>query len=425
MLGLRRDPLATIAALRHKYGQAVHFRVGPRRIFFFFEPEAVREVLVTRHASFHKGLGLQRAKIFFGDGLLTSEGALHRRQRRLVNPAFHHERLHAYARAMSESTLRLAEGWRDGAEVDMAGEMMRLTLEIVARTLFGSDVSRDVATISHSMEVMMANVNRLIAPFAEVLNRLPLPSTLRIRRAIQALDEVILRLIRERLDDPEDRGDLLSMLLLARDEETGMSAQLVRDEAMTIFLAGHETTANALAWTWHLLATHPEVEAALHAELEQVLGDRAPEFADVRRLETTERILTEAMRLYPPAWIIARMAMEPVEVGGYVLPPGSIAATPQYIVHRSPEYFPEPERFDPGRWTPAFKAALPRYAYFPFGGGARQCAGESFAWMEATLCLATLAQRWRARSVPGLQVEPYASITLRPRNGLRMILERR
>ena len=427
VIALRRDPLTFLTRLARDYGPVSQFRVGKLPFFLFTSPDAVREILVTNHDRMHKGRALQRAKILLGEGLLTSEEDFHRRQRRLVNPAFHRERLPGYARQMIEAAQRAASTWRDGAQIDISHEMMTLTLDIVGRTLFSTDLRGQATEIGQAMHDIMSLMNRMLSPFAALLNYLPLPGTLRYWRARFHLEHAVATMIRERRASGRDHGDLLSMLLLARDEDggPGMTDQQVRNEAMTLFLAGHETTANALTWTWYLLAQHPEIEARLHAELDSVLAGTPPKFKDYRRLSYTERVLTESMRLYPPAWIIGRTAMEDLEITCYRIPAKSILLTPQYLIHRLPEYFPEPEKFDPDRWLPAAVSARPKLSYFPFGAGPRQCAGEAFAWMEGVLVLATLAQHWRASLLPDRPVEMLPAITLRPKHGLHVTLHRR
>jgi cytochrome P450 len=426
VIALRRDPLAFLTRLAREYGPISKFSVGKLRFFHFTSPEAVREILITHHERMHKGRALQRAKVLLGDGLLTSEDEFHKRQRRLVNPAFHRERLPGYAREMIAAAERVAEGWRDGARTDIASEMMALTLEVVGRTLFSTDLRGQASEIGQAMHDIMLSMNRLISPLASLLNYVPLPGTYRYWRARFHLERAVTTMIRERRASGRDHGDLLSMLLLARDEDggPGMTDQQVRDEAMTIFLAGHETTSNALTWTWYLLAQHPVVETRLHAELDSVLAGRPPTFDDYPKLAYTERVLSESMRLYPPAWIVGRTAMEDLEVTGHRIPAKSILLVSQYLIHRLPEYFPDPESFDPDRFLPEAIAARPKLSYFPFGAGPRQCAGEAFAWMEGVLVLATLAQHWRARIIPDQPVELLPAITLRPRHGLQMTLER-
>jgi len=302
--------------------------------------------------------------------------------------------------------------------------MMRLALGIVGKTLFDSDVASDADTVARALGVAMDTFTLARVPFWRLLLYLPVPSTLRFARARRQLDEVVYRLIREHRKSGRDRGDLLSMLLLARDVEGGtgaMTDRQLRDEAMTILLAGHETTAVALAWTFYLLSQNPAVEGALHDELDSVLRGAPPGAADVKRLPYTVMVLSETMRLYPPAWAIGRRACEPVSLGGYELRPGDAAVMSQWVVHRDPELWPEPLRFDPLRFEPARSCARHRFAYFPFGGGPRVCIGDGFAWLAGTLLLATIAQRWRFDLAPGQRVSPLPRVTLRLRHGLALV----
>jgi cytochrome P450 len=368
-----------------------------------------------------KGRALQRARIFLGEGLLTSEGDLHRRQRRLVLPAFHRERIQHYGEVMVDYGRRAAERWRDGEELDVAHEMTRLTLSIVGKTLFDADVAEEADELGRALTVLMDLFTTLLSPFAGILQRLPLPQTRRFRKAMARLDATIYRIIEERRAAGVDRGDLLSMLLLAQDEEGdsgGMSDLQVRDEAMTLFLAGHETTANALSWTWYLLSRNPEAERIMHDEIDRVCGDRLPSPADVPRLTFIEMVLAESMRIFPPAYLIGRMALEDVTVGEWRVPKGAIVIVAEIVTHRDARWFPDPMRFDPMRFTAEAKAARPKFAYFPFGGGPRICIGESFAWTEGILLLATIARKWRFTA--GRDVEPLPLITLRPRGGMPM-----
>lgn len=428
IVAFRRDPLAFLERLARDYGDLAHFRVGPVDFVFVNNPDYVKEVLVTRQANFVKSRALQRARKFLGEGLLTAEGAEHRRQRRLAQPAFHRERVAGYGAAMVEYAARTRDAWRDGQALDVSREMMRLTLSIAGRTLFGAEVESEAAEVDRAFTVIVNQFNRLLLPFSEYLDRLPLPANRRFERASARLDETIYRMIAERRAGGEDRGDLLSMLLAARDEEGdggGMTDQQLRDQAMTIFLAGHETTANALTWTWFLLSQNPEAEARLHAEVDEALGGRPPAAGDLPRLRYAEMVLAESMRLYPPAWAVGRQALEEFPLGDYTVPAGSMVLMSQWVAHRDARFFPEPERFDPGRWTPEARAARPKFAYYPFGGGARVCIGEQFAWMEGVLVLATLAQRWRLRLAPEARPVPQPLITLRPRYGMPMVVAAR
>ena len=425
-----RDPLKFLARMAREHGDVVRFRAGPQRVFLLNHPDHVRDILVTHHERFIKGRALQRAKRLLGEGLLTSEGEFHRRQRRLAQPAFHRRRVNSYASVMAEFAAKTSARWRDGETLDVADEMMRLTLAVVGKTLFDADVESDADDVGASLTEVMGLFGYLMLPFSELLEKLPLPPRRRFERARARLDAVIYRIIEERRRGGADRGDLLSMLLFAVDEEgdkAGMTNEQLRDETMTLFLAGHETTANLLTWAWHLLAQNPEAESALHAELDSVLGGgRLPTAEDVPALRYTEMVLAETMRLYPPAWAIGRLAIEDHEVGGYRIPKGSLVLASQFLLHRDARFFPDPERFDPERFAPEAKDARPQFAYFPFGGGVRRCIGEGFAWMEATLMLATLARRWALRPAPGHAVEMQPRITLRPgKGGVPMTLERR
>jgi cytochrome P450 len=430
MFAFRRDPVGFLSRLARVYGDISYFRMGPQDVYFLNHPDHVRDVLVTHHERFHKGRALQRAKRLLGEGLLTSEGEFWRRQRRLAQPAFHRQRVASYGSTMVEYAERAAREWHDGQTLDIAQEMTRLTLAIVGKTLFDADVDDDAREVREALTEMMELFGYLMLPYAELIERLPLPARYRFQRARARLDAVIYRIIHERRQGGADRGDLLSMLLLAQDDEgdgRGMSDEQLRDEAMTIFLAGHETTANALTWTWYLLSQSAEVESKLHAELDAVLeGARRPTTEDLARLPYTEMVVNEAMRLYPPAWGVGRLAIEEHEVGGYLIPKGALVLVSQFVMHRDARYFPDPERFDPERWTPEARAARPQFSYFPFGGGPRRCIGEGFAQMEAALLLAAIARRWRMRLAPGHKVEMKPRITLRPgKQGVLMAMLKR
>ena len=421
----RSDPLGFLTKAAHEYGDLVYFRVMGQHMHLVNHPDYVREILVTNQGNFIKSRALQRAKVLLGEGLLTSEGQHHLRQRRLVQPAFHRERLAGYAAAMSEAAMHWRERWQAGSSLDISTEMPHLTLSIVAKTLFSADVQSEASEIGAAMTTVLEMFRVLMMPFSEYIEKLPLPYARRFKKARARLDATIYGLIQERRKSGEDTGDLLSMLLLAQEEDDRMTDQQVRDEALTLFLAGHETTANALTWTWYLLSQHPEVEQRLHHEIDEVLGDRAPELSDVPNLRYAEMIFSEALRLYPPAWAIGRMATGPFELGGIEIPAKSICILSPYLVQRDPRWFADPEKFDPERWTPEARDSRPKFSYFPFGGGARVCIGERFAWMEGVIVMAAIAQKWRLRLAPGQRVEPLPLITLRVKNGLRMIPEPR
>ena len=419
LLAFTRDPLAALERMAG-YGDVSHFRVGRQLVYLANHPDLVRDVLVTHGRRFAKGRGLERARVLLGNGLLTSEGEFHLRQRRLVQPAFHRARLDGYAAVMADVAARHAARLRDGETVDVARAMTALTLAIVGRTLFDADVEGEAPEIGEVLGAALEHFNLLLLPFSELLEYLPIPATIRFRRVRRRLDAPIYRIIAERRASGEDRGDLLSMLLAARDDDgSAMDDLQLRDEAMTLFLAGHETTANLLAWTWWLLARHPDVEARLHAEVD-ALG-RAPTLADVERLPYARQVVAESMRLYPPAYVLGRRALEPYRLGDWDIPARAIVLASQWLLHRDPRFWPDPTRFDPERWRAGAAEARPRFAYFPFGAGTRVCVGEHFAWTEAILVLATLAQQVRfTRPAGAPDAAPRAIVTLRPRAGLPM-----
>ena len=422
---VRRDPLAFFTHCAKTYGDITAMRYFNFRVFFINNPDYIEDVLVNNARKFHKGRVLQANKGVFGEGLLTSEGSFWLRQRRLAQPAFHRARIATYAETMVQYTQRLLESWHDGEERDIHEEMMRVTLQIVGKTLFDADVTKDAQAVGQSLELLM----ELSADFGKAImipEWVPTIHNLRKSRAIRKLDKIIYRIIEERRKSERDTGDLLSMLLAARDDDgSRMTDKQLRDESITLFLAGHETTANALSWTWWLLAQNPEAENKLHAELDYLLAGRAPTLDDVPKLKYTEQVLTESLRLYPPAWGTARVAMEDHEIGGYYVPKGTGVSLTQWTMHRDPRWFADPEVFRPERWEDGLAKRLPRFAYFPFGGGPRQCIGNTFALMEATLVLATIAQKFRFRLVAGHPVVPLPSITLRPRHGIRATIEAR
>jgi cytochrome P450 len=425
---LRGDPLSFVSRMSAEPGDVVHYQLFRRNVFLVKHPDLIRDVLVTNQHDYAKGEGLRWAKRFLGEGLLTSEGEFHTRQRRLAQPAFHRQRIGAYAEVMTDYATRSRERLREGEPFDMHQEMMALTLAVAGKTMCDADVESEAAVIGQALTDVISLFPRFVLPFASLLHRLPLASTRRFERARGRLDAVVYRMIEDRRRSGQDRGDLLSMLLLARDEEGDgghMSDLQLRDEVMTLFLAGHETTANALSWTWYLLARNPEVEARFHEEVDTLLGGRGPAFEDLPRLRYAEMVLAESMRLYPPAWGLGRRSLRDQVLGGMSIPAESLVLMSPYLVQRDPRFYPDPLRFDPQRFTPEAKAARPKFAYFPFGGGARQCIGEPFAWMEGVLILATLAQRWRFRLEAGPPVEPQALITLRPRHGMRMRADKR
>jgi cytochrome P450 len=423
----RKDPPGFLTRLS-KLGDLTGFRMGPQKAFFAAHPDHVRDILVVNAHKFIKGRALQRAKAVLGEGLLTSEGAFHLRQRRMIQPAFHRSRIAEYSRTMTAHAARMAEEWPDRATLDIDKEMMKLTLRIVGQTLFSANVEDEEDSVGQAMTTLSGLFDFLLLPFSEWLQKVPLPQTRRFTRARDSLNKVIFAIIDERRRNSVDRGDLLSMLLSAQDQDDGggMTDEQIRDEALTLFLAGHETTSNALTWTWYLLSQDREAEARLHEELESVLGGRTPEFDDIQKLSYTESVLAESMRLFPPAWAVGRLAVTDHEIEGFTISKGSLVLVSPYVTHRDPRFWADPEQFRPERWQQAtVKEAAQNYTYFPFGGGVRRCIGEGFAWAEGILLLALLAQHWRFRLDTDQKIGLNAMITLRPKYGMRMKLERR
>jgi cytochrome P450 len=421
----RRDPLTFLTNAARKYGDIAGLRFLHYRTYLISHPEYIEDVLVNHPRKFVKGRVLQANKQLFGNGLLTSEGDFWLRQRRLAQPAFHRTRIASYGETMVRYTQRMLEYWKVGEERDAHQEMMQLTLQIVGKTLFDADVAGDAQEVGRTITLLLdfsSDFRRLIF----TPKWLPTPRNIQTTLAIRRLNKIVYRMIAERRDSERDAGDLLSMLLAARDEDgSHMNDKQLRDETLTLFLAGYETTANLLAWTWWLLANHPKAEEKLHRELDVMLTGRAPTMDDLPNLRYAEHILTESLRLYPPAWGMARLAIEDHEIAGYPVPAGTGVAIAQWVVQRDPRWYDAPDEFRPERWEGNLQKQLPRFAYFPFGGGPRQCIGNMFALMEATLVLATVAQRFRLRTIPGHEVVPQASITLRPKNGVPVRLESR
>ena len=408
------------------YGDIFAMQFGEANVLFVADPEAIYEIVVEKAKQFYKGAdyrtrqnGLARV---LGNGLLTSDGEFWKRQRKLVAPSLHARRIEAYAEIMVDVTERTINQWRDGAELDVDQEMMRATLEIVGKALFNVDVSRDAERVGGALTVIQENMGG----FSVIPAWVPTVQKFRVNRAVRALDDVVYGIIASRREGGEDNGDLLSMLLMARDDDgNGMTDEQVRDETVTLLLAGHETTANALNWTFMLLSQNPDAEAKLHEELDAVLGGRAPTLADLKQLPYTEMVVKESMRLYPPAYSFGRMAIEDVTIHGYDIPANTDINIFGIIAHRSPKWWDDPMAFRPERFSPENESSIPRYAYLPFGGGPRVCIGNSFAMMEARLMLATIAQHYTLRLKPGQKVELDPLITLRPLGGMHMRVEAR
>ena len=424
LLDFRRDALRYYSEWSRQYGDIVALRLGTWPAVLLNHSDYVEHVLVKNARNFIKfPFFFRHVREIFGQGLLTSEGELWHRQRRLAAPAFHAQRLAVYGDTTVRFTERMLESWRPGDLRDVHVDTTALTMCIAAKALFNAEVKKDVAEIGQAFNAIVEEIAvRLRRPF-RILDAVPTPGNIRYVRAVHRIDRLVTKIIRERREEGGDRGDLLSILLLGRDEENqSMSDRQLRDEVITLLVAGHETTAIALSWTWYLLAHSPDVDAKLAAELRDVLGGRAPTVSDLAQLTFTQQVVTEALRIYPPAWGFGREALADCEIGGYAIPAGTTIIISPWVLHRDPRYFEHPTEFRPERWSGDFARQLPRFAYIPFGGGPRICIGNRFAMMEMILILATVAQRYRLQWHGARPVVPLPSITLRPKGGIRVQL---
>ena len=424
-----RDPLSFLSGVAEQYGDIANFRLGGMDVFFVRHPDYIREVLITQRASFTMSPLRAKLNAVVGEGLFTSRGELHARQRRLIQPVFRKSRIEAYAGQMADLSQRMREEWQPGTEIDITEEMMKLTMLIAARALFAHDIEKDAESVARNVGTVLEFFMRLSSPLLKLSLQLPLPSSLRFKGAVRDLDRVIYRMIERRRGAQGGGNDLLSLLMQAKDDETNaqMTEKQLRDEILTLLIAGHETTANLLAWTLWLVAQRPEVGERLHAEAKALLGGRGGfAAADCDRMSYARMVILEGLRLYPPGWFIGRAALAgDVRLGGYAVPKGTVVMMSQYVMHRDARYFEDPERFKPERWEGGFQDRLPRGAYFPFSAGDRHCIGEGFAWQEALLILATLAERWKFELVPGQSIRPKPSVTLRPDRPIKMIVRPR
>lgn len=427
---LRQNSADFMLEVAGRFGDLNHYRALGRDIYQVNHPDLIADFFLRDAPHHHRNLVMQRARDVLGHGLLTSEEPMHMRQRRLAQPAFLRERIAGYADVISSRALTTTSHWRDGETADLHPQMLELALEIVGKCLFDLDALEDVAAVASAVDSFMSFVPLSFLPFSRRIQQLPIPVMRRLRAGKEHLDRLIFTMIAERRADSRDRGDLLSMLLHATDPDEagpGMSDQQLRDECITIILAGHETTANALSFALHLVAQEPAVQDRLSEEARQVLGDRSPTAADYARLPYATQVFAETLRLFPPVWVTARTCVTPYSIAGYEIAPGATVTAPQYAVQRDPRFFPDPERFDPERFTPEAKASRPRYTYFPFAGGSRQCIGEGLAWMEGTLVLAVILRDWQLTPPPGAPARPRlsAAVSLRPRGGVPLHLKRR
>ena len=427
---MRSNPIRVFLAAADRYGDLVHLKVGPYHGYLLSTPDDIKHVLQDNYRNYHKSPLYERLKESLGEGLVTSEDSFWRRQRRLAQPAFHRERIAEMVDAMVEATERTLDRWELFAErgetIDLVTEMMDLTQRIIVRTMFSTDLGPAAEVVKRTWPIVNQRIGDTFWA-TKLETRLPLPANRRFRRALHELDTVVYRLIDERKRSGGDRPDLLSMLLSARDEETGerMTDRQLRDEVMTMLLAGHETTSLALSWTYLLLSKHPDVDERIVEEARQAIGSRRAVFADAERLTYTRMVVDEALRLYPPAWGFSRLALADDRIGDYRVPAGSLVFIIPFVVHRRPQLWPDPERFDPERFTADRVAARPKFAYLPFGGGPRQCIGNQFAMVEASLILAMIAQRYQVQLTPGQHIAADPLITLRPKPGIRVRLAAR
>ncbi|WP_165423256.1 cytochrome P450 [Ktedonosporobacter rubrisoli] len=427
---LQRDPMNFYLYLHKTYGDIVRFRVFANiYVYLIFHPDDIDYTLRRNHQNYHRGVAHRRLRSLLGDGLLTSEGKAWLHERRLMQPAFHRQRIASFASLMTTLTETMLERWQTLQEptiLDIPAEMMNLALQIVGQALFSTNTSQKVITVGKALTTALEHINHKFYHFTWP-DFIPVVSNRRYKQALHTLDSVVQTIIQERRLSKEDHEDLLSILLNARDETTGegMSDQQLRDEVMTLILAGHETTASTLAWAWYLLSQHPKIESKLHAELASVLGGRTPTLDDLPQLPYSRMIIDEVLRLYPPSWGMSRRTHTDDEIRGYHIPANSEIAIVQYVTHRHPDFWERPEEFDPERFAPAHSAQRPHFAYFPFGGGPRLCIGNNFALMEAQLALATIAQRYRFLPLTERVVKPEPLVTLRMQGGLRMLALKR
>lgn len=426
-IDLSQEGLDFLQQCARKYGDVVPLRFFWKQILFVNHPDYIEDVLATRARDVVKDIGQRADRPLIGNGLFLSEGSFWLRQRRMMQPAFHRERIATYGDVMVQYAERMVDTWRDGETRDIYLDMSQLTMGVVAKTLFGTDIWDDANEVADALTVALDCLSARVKSLAILLpDTLPTPTNIRLIRARKRIDKVVYRIIQQRRIAGDDRGDLLAMLLRAQDENgTHMTDQQVRDEVMTILVGGYETAADLLSWAWYLISHHTSVEEKLYAELADVLGARSPTTGDLPRLSYVSMIVSEALRLYPPAPALGREATTNFALGEYLVAKGTDILVSQWVIQRDPRYFADPDAFNPARWADGLASRIPRFAYFPFGGGPRICIGNSFAIMEATLVLAAIAQRFRLEMVPGHPVVPEMIPTLRPKYGMKMVVHRR
>ncbi|HJT85909.1 MAG TPA: cytochrome P450 [Nitrososphaeraceae archaeon] len=458
-----KDPLNTLTEIANKYGEISYFKMGVQHVYLINNPDDIERILIYDHGNFKKGPRLQTAKRVLGEGLVTSEGETHRNQRKIIQPVFLPKMIASYDEIMSQFAYNMCTNWRDGSIVDIHDEMMRVTLSIICKSVMSYDIeSLEADKISKSLEISKNYMKRLQHPLGQVLDHIPiLPKVAQSRSAIKVLDSIVYKIISERKsmvlqsnysdnnvtkykekqnqnsvykekDMKSLSQDLLTRLMYnttlntKQDQDkttnnTGLSDIQLRDQIITFLIAGHETTANALTWTFYLLTQNSHVEENLFQEIKTVLKDKKiPSFRDIPKLKYTEKVFRESMRMYPPVWTMGRFVENPYSIGKYTIPKGSTILMSQYVMHHNSKYYDEPHIYNPDRWTEEFKQNLPRFAYFPFGGGIRGCIGESFAWQEGILLLSTVMKYWKMQLVPNQKIKLNPGITLNPKKGIKI-----
>lgn len=431
LIAFRKNSVKFLHDLKEKYGEISKFKLGKTNVILISNPELIKDVFVTNHHKFIKSKGLQMAKSVLGEGLLTSEHELHAKQRKMIQPSFSAKKVSYYSNIMTDYALKYNEKIVDGSEVDIASEMMSLTLDIACKTLFDADVRFDIKKLQDSLSILIDMFEEVTNPFYYLLKNTNLPKYKRFHDAKEYVDKIILDIIKERRGYSHDRNDLLSTMLNSQDDDEKddskkiMSDSQIKDETLTLFMAGHETTANLLTWTLYLISQNPRVEAKILDEINKVLGDNNAKYEDIHNFQYLRKVLTESMRLFPPAWIIGRINTEDHILGNYYLPKNTVILASQYLTHRDSKYYKSPTKFIPERWDNERKENISKYTYFPFGIGPRVCIGEQFAWAEAILILSTLLKKWKFILCKNQKVDIKPLITMRPKYGMKMIIKER
>jgi len=403
-----------------KYGDIAFFRLGGRKIYMLSHPDHIQDVLINNNQNFLKSRALQRAKLIVGEGLLTSEKETHLKNRRLIQPIFHNRVIPEFAETMVNFTEEFIGDWKDNSVIDVHAQMMEITQQIVVKTLFDSEISESIKLIN-ALSYVLNQFPRFLFPYSEYLDKIPIPSNIKCNEALKTIDDALYGIIERRRSNDSNRSDLLSLLI----QQDSFDEKQIRDEVITFYIAGQETTSNALCWTWYMISQNPEVEEKIDRELKAVLGNRLPTFSDLENLTYINNTVKESLRMFPPAWVVTRRAINSYRVGEYEIPAGADIYMSQHVVHYDKRFYDQPETFNPDRWDILNDKEFHRFAFFPFGGGTRRCIGEPFAMMEAVLLIATIASRWKMSLAPGFKVEAKPLITLRPKNGLKMVLERK